>query len=864
MNCIDIAIKAANGRLLTSEVDDIIGDVDKIKEALRLAGKTDNLDQRAMNIAMQRAMEKKIEAARMKRQIAQNIKARAQIDLQVKDFMGAGRSPIQALRALHEGSQRDMKGARKSAYAQGQAYEAKWLGSLFSTVQKEKPHILKMLSSKSFDNDVTRELWELREGGSPGSTKNADAKYLARELAAHMEMSRTELNRLGAAVGKLDGYAGPQVHDDLAMIKAGKEKWVADILPRLDVDRSFPDAASDAEVKGILSGVYDTIVTGVRNDETSPLLQGKRVGPSNLAKGMGAHRVLHFNGPDAAMEYRDLYGRGSTIQGILGQIKHHAKFAGVMDKFGPNPKAMMLSVASRIQQDLRAKLETTTDPKALEKLRKQIKSLNANEGEISYLKATIDDMTGLMSRPESTSVAAIGNNIRSWQAVSKLGGAVLAAMPSDTLTMAGAAMLRGQGYWNGVAKTLGEFANRSNGKEISYLLGEGYDGIIGHVSSAAVAADGMPGRLSKGAELFFKYSGLTGWTDTARAVSARVIAAHLGMNASKGFDKLDGSLRHVLELNGITPEKWEAIRQSGFTKAGTGNHYITPDSVRTVPDELIEPIVAGKIAEAQSTLKPDKFEAQRTKIIEAARHDLELDLHRYYADETNYAVIETDAASRRTANGGFILGNSYRPGTVAGEAIRFVAQFKGFPIAFTQRVFGRAAFNPTLGTGSRALNLGTIMAGLTVAGYMAMTLKDMARGLWPPRDPTDPKVIGAAAMQGGALGIYGDFLFGSKSRFDQGAVATLSGPAVGNFEDLYALYRSARDGDPNAGKALDVALNNTPFINLFYTRPALDFLFLNALRDTARPGYLRRQEANLKGDRGQEYMLPRTLGQALR
>lgn len=854
MNCIDIAITTAKGRLITSEIDDLIGEIDRIKEALRLSGKTDNLDQRALTIARSRAVEKQVEAARMKRQVAQNIKARAALDTQLALFRSAGLSPLKSLLALHEGSQRAIKGARASSYAQGQAYEARWMGSLFANVQRERPHLLRLMSNRSFDDAVTRELWELRDGGKPGSTGSKDAQWFARELAAHMEMSRTELNRLGAAIGKLDGYAGPQVHDDIAMLRAGREAWVRDVQSRLDIERSFPDAADEAEVRDILTSVYDTIVTGVSRSETSPLLTGKRIGPANLAKKMGAHRVLHFRDAEAALSYRDLYGRGSTIQGVLGQMRHHAHYAGVMDRFGPNPKVMMNSLAARMQQDLRAEAAKTTDPKELARIQKQIEQISASDGQIARLQATIDDMTGVSSRPVSTTAAAIGGNIRAVQQMAKLGGAVLSSIPSDTVTAAAAAMNRGQGFWRGMFDTMAEMFNRRGGKEIGFLLGEGFDGIIGHVSSAAVPFDTAPGAISRATTTFFKWSGLSGWTDTIRAASARVIAAHLGYNAGKGWAKLDASLQHVLKLNGIDEVKWEAIRKAGFRE---GPHYITPDSIRSLGDDVIEPIVADQIAEAQSSLKPQAFEAKRQRLIEDARRDLELDLHRYYADETSYAVIESDAATRR------MITRGYRPGTVAGEVIRFIMQFKAFPVAFSQRVLGRAVFNAPKGATTQVAHIGATLAGLTVAGYMSILMKDAARGLWPPRDPFSPKTWGAAMLQGGALGIYGDFLFGQRSRFGQGPIETLSGPFVGTMGDLWSLYQGARDGDPDAGKALDVLVQNTPYANLFFVRPALDYLFINDLREIVRPGYRRRQERRLREERGQEFFLPRSLGATL-
>jgi len=194
-----------------------------------------------------------------------------------------------------------------------------------------------------------------------------------------------------------------------------------------------------------------------------------------------------------------------------------------------------------------------------------------------------------------------------------------------------------------------------------------------------------------------------------------------------------------------------------------------------------------------------------------------------------------------------------RPGTMAGEAMRFIMQFKGFPLAFTERVVGRALFGNRAGVsaGERAAHIGSLIAGLTLAGYAAMTVKDMLKGYWPPRDPADPRTWLAAAQQGGAWGIYGDFLFSQTNRFGGGLTETLAGPTIGSIGDLLDVGLSARDyaldaatGDEGkfaGGKALSWAVGNTPFANLFYIKPSADYLILNSLREILAPGYLRRQ-----------------------
>jgi hypothetical protein len=233
-----------------------------------------------------------------------------------------------------------------------------------------------------------------------------------------------------------------------------------------------------------------------------------------------------------------------------------------------------------------------------------------------------------------------------------------------------------------------------------------------------------------------------------------------------------------------------------------------------------------------------------------------MSLRRFFADETSYGVIETDARSRRSTTWGT------RPGTMAGEGLRFIMQFKGFPVAFAQRTMGRAAFGFRQGARlDQVAHIGTMLAGLTMAGYAAMTMKDFTRGYWPPRDPTDPKTWGAAFVQGGAAGIYGDYLFSRVNRFGGGPLDAALGPTIGAGSGLVDLILKARDASVSSDEQvkladwLNYATQNTPFVNLYYVRPALDFLFLNSLHEVATPGYIRKTESKRQSQYGQKMMI---------
>jgi hypothetical protein len=238
-----------------------------------------------------------------RRHAALNILVRDRLDQAVTGFVNAGMSPKKALLAVLEGTQNGVEGGRNSAAALSMAYEKRYIGGMLGEMQAEKPHLIAMLGDKQFDGDVLREMAELKEGGKPGITGNADAIYTAKMFAKYAELSRTDLNRLGASIGKLDGWAGAQSHDDMRMIEAGKTTWVDHIIPKLDLAKTFPDISSVDDLKNVLGDIYDTIITGMPNKPTAAEL-GQRVSPANLAKSLGKSRVLHFRDAEAAKAYQ--------------------------------------------------------------------------------------------------------------------------------------------------------------------------------------------------------------------------------------------------------------------------------------------------------------------------------------------------------------------------------------------------------------------------------------------------------------------------------------------------------------------------------------------------------------------------------
>jgi hypothetical protein len=195
--------------------------------------------------------------------------------------------------------------------------------------------------------------------------------------------------------------------------------------------------------------------------------------------------------------------------------------------------------------------------------------------------------------------------------------------------------------------------------------------------------------------------------------------------------------------------------------------------------------------------------------------------------------------------------------------IRFFGEFKAFPAAAIQKAWGREIYGrgatkltEALRNGhGEMLGLAQLMLWSTILGYVSLSAKDLAKGR-TPRDPLDRRTWGAAFVQGGGASIYGDFLFGEmKNRFGGTLMTTLSGPTAGTVDDIADLWGRLRAGDDFAAQSLRVAINNTPFLNMFYSRIALDYLFLYQIQEALNPGSLKRMERRVEKQNAQTFLV---------
>jgi len=412
-----------------------------------------------------------------------------------------------------------------------------------------------------------------------------------------------------------------------------------------------------------------------------------------------------------------------------------------------------------------------------------------------------DELLGRNLEPANPTLARWGSNIRLYQTVSKLGGVLLSSI-SDMPFKALEYQYQGKSILSSYAQTFADLAEGFKSKkektEFASLLGVGMEGMIGDISGRITGMDNASRVANKLSRTFFKLNGLSWWTDTHKLAMGKVLSHDLALKKDAGFAELGEATTRLFRQYGINEKDWNQIRK-GVKTMEDGREYIFPEMVG------------------------DKAASEK--------------LMGYFVDSANNGIITPGQKERRIAT----LGT--QRGTPVGEATRLLMQFKQFPISMITKLWGRTLYSKGKLDVPAMLQL-VVMTG--VFGYLAGAAKDLVRGK-NPKDPSKPETIAAAFAQGGGFSIAGDLVFGTRDLLASGA-----GPTATQANDLVKILQSARQGQDVQARAFKFMTDST-VPNLFYAKPAIDYLLLYQIQEELNPGYLNRMESQMKRDYGQTY-----------
>lgn len=841
-DCIDAAEKAAGGKLNLAQIAEAIEVLQERQKQLMATDASLSAEDAALRAADELGAEAMQAASYKKRAAFINARRRAEALSYLRSNWAD--QPVLGAESFLVGTNLARTGSRASVSVEQSQLANSYVGGLLSDL--EIAGNLDALSSGMFDDDIAKALWRLRDQSPDMKDIPSVAVDIAKTIGKWQDTARLNANKAGAMIGKLDNYITKQSHDPLRIRAAGKDAWIAKILPRLS-----PETFKGGDPYEFMSATYDGLASGVHFKSTGAPA-GAFTGPRNIAKQVSQERVLHFRSAEDWTAYNREFGMGNIRESVIGSLSMLGESTALMKRLGTNPESNWNQVLDTFAKDLKGSPEKM---KAFDDARKRM------------LKNRFNEVDGTTRIPVDGDLARYSSIARAWVNMTSL-GASIASSVTDIPVAASELRYQGRGMLSGMGELIKGLTTGRKTKEerqILSMLGVYMEGMRGATTNRFSVDDTLPGQVSKWQNLFFRMNLQSWWTDTHRASSGLSMSNYLASNADQAFDALPKELSRALDLYGIDAGRWDLMRGAQLSEAN-GRKFMTTQDFANIPDESLSAYLEsqGRTANKQS--------------IAELREELSGQLRSYISDRVSYAVLEPDARTRA------VLRQGSQPGTVTGEMARFFGQFKSFGVSFTQKAAGRELYGrdyiPTeFGDGSwitrpfrelwqaastgspRAQFMGMVnlIAWSTAFGYMALAAKDLIKGR-EPRDPLDPKVWMASLVQGGGFGIYTDFLFGEASRFGNKPLETLAGPfasrAAGALDVVQQARLAATGEDVDlASKLFRLGQSSTPFANLFYIKPILDYLIFYRIQEWMNPGSLRRMEQRVQRENNQQFLL---------
>ena len=731
------------------------------------------------------------------------------------ELSGGNIDAVDGVKGILVGIQKFSQLARNSIGSKQDTIEIVEIGKLYRLISKISKTSWDDFTSGKMDLEIKQEMLGVNTGLK-------QAKQLADILKSFQEDLRLRLNDLGANIGKLDDWITRTVHNTDKMANASKRTkvvqdnkvaWREYIRERLDLKRSFSEVADIIKVNQILDDIYDSLMTGdhLKHGGTNSVY-----GTRNVANRLNASRVLHFKDAVARHEYDIMFGEPSLKESVISVISNSAKNIALMEVLGTNPQATL--------------------EKILSLLRKKYKSTNADLTKklvFKTFKNEFVEIDGSINAIGNETLAKVGMFVRTLQATGKLGFAGISSI-SDLAQYMGTTNFQGRGLLTGLGEAMNALFKKQD-KEAMEVLEVISNSIIGNMGNKYSSSFETWGKMGKLQNLFFKYNSLNWWISSLKSGMTVGLSRHYGMLVDTAFNSLSIRERNLLKLYGIDDGKWDLLRLIK-TLDVNNKRYLTAEGVNELSDEAIKKYAGRSLSERE---------------IRNFKKDLEITWRNVLVDQATHGTPEPDAAIRAVMNQGL------EKGTGKGETIRFIGQFKSFPITIWKKIIGRElnSYGPDDSKFSKFSGLTSILILGTMFGYISMSAKDMLRGR-SPRDPNKLSTILEALSQGGGLGIYGDFIINEvQNEYGNNIWETVLGPTASDLNKLRDIVINLDDPAKAGKKFLQFAENNVPFLNLYYTKAAYDYLIGYQIKEFLDPGFFERMRIRHEETRGQTYFL---------
>lgn len=580
--CLQAVSQAVGRALSNSESQDIEA---RVGRAMRTLAKQDPAAWQSKSAAERLTEAGEVAAkdlfgeAQLKRQRAiLQTAAHERVGMAIGDLRSRGVSGLNALDrivAFHS----DAQGNALSIETQAKAVERDALRQMLGTLEASNPKWFGLFENAEGVRAVVREIF----GEDSGV---AEAKGGAAEWHKVAEALRQRFNRAGGDVGSLEDWGMPHHHSQHKVAQAGREAWIADILPRLNREAYVKEDGtrmSDAELTEFLGSAWETIATGGANK----IEPGQARGSGSRANRGSESRQIHFANADGYLDYQTQYGERTLYEVMVGHIAGVSKDIALVETLGPNPDH-----AWRFFRDEAVREAKLAEP---------TKSGKVDEAAISS-ENLYNVVSGKRQPVASQWLSRSFDTLRAWLTASRLGSAVISSL-SDDATLYLTAHVNNLPESRVFANELAAMnpANRME-ERLALRAGLAMNTLISSLNR--FGEQGLGAAFSqKLAATVLRASGLNAITEARRRAFGVTMMSSLGsvVREHATLKDLDAADHRILLAKGITDTNyavWKAAQPEDW--GGGNNTMLTPDAIYRVPDAELDKAIAPQIAQLKA------------------------------------------------------------------------------------------------------------------------------------------------------------------------------------------------------------------------------------------------------------------------
>lgn len=759
-----------------------------------------------MRMAGENAAREMIESAVKKRQrIERDILAIDRKDTQYGQLVGDSDKPtagVNAIKAMlvspmrDDGSGTRIESTAAAFDATKERYLAHWVHHFDNAVKGW----FGLIHDAGHVRDFVKELHGEDSGNALAKTAAAKWKEISEEAV-------NAWNAVGGHVRFLRNYAIPTSHDGGAIAQAGADSWIAKTMPLLKRSMYMNEDGTrmnDGRVHSILQQAFDSIVTGGRTDPSITQEHGASV----LADRHAQHRQLFFKDSDAWLKYHQEFGKKSVPDILAGYLEKFARDTSVVDAWGPNAEQNFHMLNDRALSD---GLRNATEGGAKDR-EKVIEQHIENK--------RLFEMLSGQDQAVNPRIQQIGQATRNLLSAAMLGKTRITAIGDQPYVLA---TLLGNKASYAEYQIVQSMLSLDRGlrQRVSSDFGVGISSA--HAATMRWASEMQnAGWTSRVSNTELKMTGALRAWDIKEQGIATTLAAQLTriLDAKTNFSDLNVDDHGFLARKGITESTWKVWQLAEREDYGMKSKSISPQTIMEIPDEKLASL--GDPA----TLRRDAARQLGGHLLQEARNGAQ-------QLSTSERLMMTKWLAK--------------PGTLAGEAARTMLLFKSFDYGAMVKHWSR--FADTTDPKAKAAYGGAVVLYGTLISGVAAQLWNLAQGK-NPENMASPKFWFNALLRSGALGLFGSYL--NETKYDgplESAVGTLLGPLYGEAKDV----GKALTGPNKGAKLIKLAINNTPLLNVYYARAALNHFLGHTAQDIVSPGYLDRVNSRAQQDSDQPY-----------